>query len=148
MRSIVVYRLEFQKVGPFCAPAELPHHIRASGGADAEAYLTLAQKLLAYVKSVSSQLNLKEPFEDGLSNMSWIYTYGCSSLQTLREWFPVNLQEVERLGFQIVARKVPFGDFKIGRSGKQVAFVISEDSPIVETISIKDFVKNVPHPLA
>lgn len=140
MRFITIYRMEKDGVGPFRASGELT-------GQDLGPYQDYAKSLLAYLENAGPALDLKEPDADGLDNLSWIYTFGCKSLETLRAWFPLDLRKAQQLGFKVVARKVPFGDFRLSHSGNQIAFVISENSPITETIDLDTFSKTTPHPL-
>ena len=143
MAAITVYRMEKDGKGPFLASVELI-------GIDEtlrEAYRTFAQHILQYLKTAGPLYDLCEPHDDGLGNLSWIYLFGCTTLSTLRTWFPPDLQDAAQLGFKIVARKVPVGEFKLGISRQQVAFIPSDDTPIVQELDIQAFMSQVDHPL-
>ncbi len=84
-------------------------------------------------RRATAQSQLRAPHADGLGLgfLPYIYVFGCLDLDSLREWFLLGqtLQEnrdilarLQAMGFVLSEYLVNDGDYRIGRSGLQVAF--------------------------
>lgn len=84
-------------------------------------------------RKANARPDLKSPYEDGLP-LAWLpfsYVFGCLDLKDLAGWFCLGespaenariVAELEQRGFRLVEFLVEAEDFKVGRSGTQVAF--------------------------
>lgn len=107
------FRIEHRKtgLGPFQTPGELTQSL---------------------AKQATENPNLRSPFEDGigLSDIPWAFVFGCPSLDTMREWVLSGsphqdrrvLKKLGAQGFVLTEYRVPEGDYRMGTSGKQLAF--------------------------
>lgn len=107
------FRIEHRttRVGPFQTPGELTQSL---------------------AKQALEKPGLLSPFEDGLglADIPWAFVFGCPSLDTMREWVLSGdrhqdkrvLKKLEAQGFLLMEYRVPAGDYRMGRSGKQLAF--------------------------
>lgn len=137
--ELSVYRLECDRFGPFL------YSSNKFGLSDEERSLAeaLREIIMRYLSLFEDELGLKEPSDDGLTSVPWSYKFGCTSLETLRTWFPSSaLAVAHKLGFKIVEHKVPRGDFKLGHSGKQVMFYDSEEF-VNSMLTIPEFIAKI-----